>query len=159
MKEFLADILGLAHLVPIALIFAPFFAPPSSDWLKYNLMVIPIILLDWNDYDSQCCFTVLERKLRGDNKDSYVCEPCTRPAFVYSKISKLLGKIGIEITQSQLNTVFSLIMLASWFTSYAKLSTIHNISLLDTSVGLLGKVHILFILMSIIIYIANIFYN
>ena len=38
---------------------------PTGEWLKYTIVLIPLVMLDWKDRDKQCSLTSLEAKIRG----------------------------------------------------------------------------------------------
>ena len=90
----LADIIYVIHVLLImAICFSVFF--PTGEWLKYTIVLIPLVMLDWKDRDKQCSLTSLEAKIRGtwtpgnsNDKDA--------PEFFRPLLNKILKPFGQE---------------------------------------------------------------
>lgn len=91
-----ADLIHLLHYVVVLVILLAFLVP-AGEWLKYHIILICAILLDWNDMDGQCAFTALEAKLRGTWKPGGAAEGEDRPAFWHP----LIRKVGVEVTRAR----------------------------------------------------------
>ena len=89
----------------------PFFYK-SGPWLGYNLVLIPLIFADWNDYDRQCALTSLEAKLRGKWRPAEA--EGGGPAFFQPLVNKLLG---LELTRSRAESLNIILFLASFIVS------------------------------------------
>ena len=92
MKEFLANIVYFIHLIVFFPVFLAFFYK-SGSWLKYNIILIPLILMDWHDIDDQCALTSIEAKLRGTWKPGGAESNDDAPAFFHPLLNKILYPI------------------------------------------------------------------
>lgn len=109
----LADVVYVLHVLLIIVIVSSVFFK-SGDWLKYVIVLIPIVMLDWKDNDKQCSLTSLEAKLRGTwtpgNSDDE-----NAPEFFRPLLNKLLKPFGKEIksreTAGQINNILFLSIL------------------------------------------------
>ena len=162
-KILLADILMLFHyFILIIVMFIPIFAKPESSWLKYNLLLVPLILLDWDDYENGCSFTTLESKLRGtwkreyrDNNDSE-----DAPRFFVHGVNAVLKPFNIKLTYKQADKLNNVLFLISWLIAYIRFTNISevNVDLLDTNVGIIGKMHVYLLILFVIVYAINFLY-
>lgn len=59
----IADLIKYIHIVIIAYVFIGHYVTPIQ-YLKYYLLMIIFIFLDWNDMDGQCILTKLEHYFR-----------------------------------------------------------------------------------------------
>mgnify|MGYP003327827121 CR=1 FL=1 len=91
-----ADILHLIHYGAVLSILLA-FAIPAGEWLKYHIIFICLLILDWNDIDNQCTLTALESKLRGTWLPGGAAEGEDRPAFW----RPFLQKIGIHVSHAR----------------------------------------------------------
>ena len=109
----LADVVYVLHVLLIIVIVSSVFFKPG-DWLKYVIVLIPIVMLDWKDNDKQCSLTSLEAKLRGTwtpgNSDDE-----NAPEFFRPLINKIIKPFGKEIksreTAGQINNILFLSIL------------------------------------------------
>jgi hypothetical protein len=61
-NECIADLIHNIHILLIIYIFIGHYITPIN-YIKYYLLLIIFIFLDWNDYDGQCILTKLEHGL------------------------------------------------------------------------------------------------
>lgn len=109
----LADIVYSLHVILIVIIISSVFFK-SGDWLKYVIVLIPIVMLDWKDNDKQCSLTSLEAKLRGTwtpgNSDDE-----NSPEFFRPFVNKVIKPFGQEIksreTAGRINNILFLSIL------------------------------------------------
>lgn len=109
----LADVVYVLHVLLIIVIVSSVFFKPG-DWLKYVIVLIPIVMLDWKDNDKQCSLTSLEAKLRGTwtpgNSDDE-----NAPEFFRPLLNKIIKPFGKEIksreTAGQINNILFLSIL------------------------------------------------
>jgi hypothetical protein len=96
LRLFAADIIHLIHYVVVLSILLA-FAIPAGEWMKYHIIFICLLMLDWNDMDNQCALTALEAKLRGTWKPGGSAEGDDRPAFW----QPFLRKIGVDVSRAR----------------------------------------------------------
>tara|TARA_B100001094_G_scaffold291143_1_gene309349 strand:+ start:104 stop:577 length:474 start_codon:yes stop_codon:yes gene_type:complete len=109
----LANLIYLIHVFLIILIVTSSFFKPG-EWLKYIIVLIPIVMLDWKDNDKQCSLTSLEAKIRGTwtpgNSDDKGA-----PEFFRPLLNKVLKPFGQEIksreTAGRINNILFLSIL------------------------------------------------
>lgn len=96
----LADVVYVLHVLLIIVIVSSVFFKPG-DWLKYVIVLIPIVMLDWKDNDKQCSLTSLEAKLRGTwtpgNSDDE-----NAPEFFRPLLNKIIKPFGKEIKSREI---------------------------------------------------------
>lgn len=63
---FIADLIKYIHIFMIIYILIGHYITPT-EYIKYYLLLIIFIFLDWNDCDGQCIFTKLENYFRTGN--------------------------------------------------------------------------------------------
>lgn len=95
-REVVADIVHYMHYLLVAAVFASFLLPPG-EWLKWNIIIIAIVLLDWNDDDEQCVLTALESKLRGTWQAGSTRDNDSAPAFWQPWVNTILAPFGREV--------------------------------------------------------------
>lgn len=109
----LADVVYVLHVLLIIVIVSSVFFK-SGDWLKYVIVLIPIVMLDWKDNDKQCSLTSLESKLRGTWTPGNSNDE-NAPEFFRPLINKIIKPFGKEIksreTAGQINNILFLSIL------------------------------------------------
>jgi hypothetical protein len=109
----LADIVYSLHVLLIIVIVSSVFFKPG-DWLKYIIILIPIVMLDWKDNDKQCSLTSLEAKLRGTWTPGNSNDE-NAPEFFRPFVNKVIKPFGQEIksreTAGQINNILFLSIL------------------------------------------------
>ena len=151
----LADIIYVIHVLLImAICFSVFF--PTGEWLKYIIVLIPLVMLDWKDRDKQCSLTSLEAKIRGtwtpgnsNDKDA--------PEFFRPLLNKLLKPFGQEIksreTAGMINNILFLSILLYNIIRYIRLQNkpINP----DTNIGI---IYYYSVPLFLVLYIVDILY-
>ena len=156
MREFLADIVYYLHIIIFVPVLLAFFYK-SGPWLKYNLLVIPIILIDWHDYDDQCALTALESKLRGKWKPGGAESGEDAPAFFQPLLNKLLKPLNIQVSRETGGKINLLLFLFAFLVSLVRFMNLKNCTFSpETS---LGRVYVSFIYFFLFIWLINLFYN
>ena len=154
MKLFLADILYILHFfvfLPVVLTFIY----KSGPWLKYNIIILPIILSDWYDYDDQCSLTSLEAKLRGTWKPGAPEMNEDTPAFFQPLLNKILKPFGIQVSRKTAGKINILLFLTALLVSFIRYLLFKKISLLPKT--FIGKIYIKLIFLFCFLYIINFF--
>jgi hypothetical protein len=63
---YIANIIKYIHIILISYVFVGHYITPYK-YLKFYLLLIILIFLDWNDCDGQCILTRLEHYFRTNN--------------------------------------------------------------------------------------------
>lgn len=110
-----SKIIYILHFISlIILLFSSIIFPHYT--LKYQILIIPLTFLDWNDYDGQCILTRLEYYFRtGVWKQKSFEE--NGPEFFRPILEKIIGKKINRITASRINYV---LFITSWIITYYK---------------------------------------
>jgi len=155
MREFLANIIYFLHLIVFIPVLLAFFYK-SGPWLKYNLIFIPLTLIDWHDQDDQCALTSLETKLRGTWKPGSAESSNEAPAFFQPLLNKMLKPFNIQVTRKSAGRINILLFLAAFLVSFIRFMHFKKYSLAPET--FIGKQYIKFICLLAFLYISNIFY-
>jgi len=156
MREFLANIIYYLHLIVFFPVFLAFFYK-SGTWLKYNLIFIPLILIDWNDYDDQCALTSMEAKLRGTWKPGGAEANEDAPAFFQPLLNKILKPFNVQVNRNVAGKINTLMFLVAFLVSLIRFMRLKKISFLPET--FIGKLYVKFLFLFTFIYIINIFYR
>ena len=124
-----ADAILALHYLLIPTILLPFVAP-AAPWMKYNVLLVCGVLLDWNDGDRQCGLTALESKLRGTWKPGSASDGGDAPAFFQPLVSRIIRPLGWTISHRDAGTLNYVIFLLSLLISFVKLCSVEGISLM-----------------------------
>ena len=93
----LADFVYTIHVILLLLTLGSIFIQ-KGEWIKYVILLIPLVLLDWYDYDNQCSLTSLEAKLRG-NWSPGTSDKEGSPEFFRPILNNILGVLKLpEVT-------------------------------------------------------------
>ena len=108
----------------ILLFFILFGWSILPNWsLKYQMLVVPIIFLDWNDYDGACILTKLEHYFKtGEWKQKSALE--SGPEFFRPLLEYILNRDIDRITAERINYTLFII---SWLITYYKFCKFHKI--------------------------------
>ena len=123
----LAGILYLTHLAVLCTVLSPFFFPAGS-WLKYVILLICLVLLDWHlplD-DRRCSLTSLESKVRGTWDPDVEGDAEMAPAFWYPLINKLLSPLGIKLTRKEATSLNYVVFVSALLVAFAKLQAFNG---------------------------------
>lgn len=151
----LADIIYIIHVFLIIAICSSVFFP-TGEWLKYIIVLIPLVMLDWKDRDKQCSLTSLEAKIRGtwtpgnsNDKDA--------PEFFRPLLNKILKPFGQEIksrkTAGQINNILFLSILLYNIVRYIRFNK--NSIKPNTE---MGKYYYYLIHLFLVLYIVDVLY-
>ena len=155
MREFLADIIYYLHLIVFIPVLLAFFYK-SGPWLKYNLIFIPLILMDWHDQDDQCALTSIEAKLRGTWKPGGAESGEDAPAFFQPLLNKFLKPFNVQINRDVAGKINILMFLLALLVSFIRFMRLKKYSLLPET--FIGRQYIKFFYLFTFLYIINIFY-
>lgn len=148
----LADFVYIIHIVLLLLTLGSIFIP-KGEWIKYAILLIPLVLLDWNDYDNQCSLTSLEAKLRG-NWSPGTSDKKGAPEFFRPILNNILGALGLpEVTRveaGKLNFNIMIIVLISNIIRYNEYLGVGY----DTK-GVIGCIYKYFIITIVLLYMVN----
>ena len=149
----LANLVYFLHLIVFVPVILAFFYK-SGPWLKYNLIIIPIILIDWYDHDDQCALTSVEAKLRGTWKPG-TAENEDAPAFFQPLLNKLLKPFHIEVNRKTAGKVNILMFLFAFLISFIRFMRFKKYTLLPET--FIGRCYVKLIGLLAIMYGMNFF--
>ena len=155
MREFLATIIYYLHLVVFIPVLLAFFYK-SGPWLKYNLIFIPLILMDWHDQDDQCALTSIEAKLRGTWKPGGAEASEDAPAFFQPLLNKILKPFNIQVDRNVAGKINIMMFLFAFLVSFIRFMLLKKMSFLPET--FIGRQYIKFLYLFIFLYVINIFY-
>ncbi len=154
MKQLLANILYGLHILLFLPVFLAFFYK-SGPWLKYNVLVIPLIMMDWHDYDRQCSLTALESRLRGTWRPG-TAEEEGAPAFFAPVLNRILKPLGHQVSRQRAGDINALLFLSALVVSLVRLAwTEKKLSLVPKTGA--EKVYVSSIAVLAGIYLVNLF--
>ena len=154
MKLVLANLVYIFHLMLFIPILLSFFYK-SGSWLKYNLLIIPFIFLDWYDYDDQCSLTSLEAKLRGTWKQGSAESNQEAPAFFQPLLNKILKPFGLTVSREFAGKINIYLFLIAFIVSYIRYMIYEGLSLFPRN--RMDKWYVGFISLFGILYVTNLF--
>lgn len=127
MKTLLADALYVLHILLFVPVFLAFFYK-SGPWLKYNVVLIPLIMMDWHDHDRQCSLTALEAKLRGTWRPG-TAEEEGAPAFFAPALNRVLKPFGVQVSRQRAGDINAVLFLSALFVSFVRYVQYEKLSL------------------------------
>ncbi len=83
-------------------------------YLKWGLLIVPLTILDWNDFDGQCFLTRIESQLRGTWNPKEATEE-GGPEFFRPIIQSIFGTEISRVSASRLNYVMFIV---GWLALY-----------------------------------------
>jgi hypothetical protein len=159
MYNTLANIVHIIHILLCTPFFFTFFYK-SGPWLIYNLLLIPLIILDWHD-DNQCSITSLEYKLR--NKYNYSSKLRIQSEFFRPFINKILFFFNIEIKKRNIAIkVLYFLFMITWLVSFIKFVKYHGIEIklnINNINTIEEKIYLYLVYLFIMIYIIDLIYK
>lgn len=156
MRIFLANIVYFLHIIIFTPVFLAFFYK-TGPWLKYNILVLPFILMDWYDYDDQCSITSLEAKLRGTWSPG-TAENEGAPAFFQPLLNKLLSPFGVTVSREFAGKINMLLFLVALVVSYLRYMRYKKISLLPGK-DIISKIYTKFIAFFGLLWVTNLLWK
>ena len=127
----------------------------SGSWLKYNLLIIPFILMDWYDYDDQCSLTSLEAKLRGTWTPGSAESGQEAPAFFQPLLNKLLKPLDLRVDRQFAGKINIYLFLIAFIVSYIRYMRYEKLSFLPQ--GTFDKLYVASIGLFGVLYLTNLF--
>ncbi len=151
----LADIIYVIHVFLIIAICSSVFFP-TGEWLKYIIVLIPLVMLDWKDRDKQCSLTSLEAKIRGTWTPGNSNDEGA-PEFFRPLLNKVLKPFGQEIksreTAGRINNILFLSILLYNIVRYIRFTK----SSIKPNTEM-GKYYYYLIHLFLVLYIVDILY-
>lgn len=112
-KLVLADLVYWIHVIYVVVaIFGVFFIPDA--YLGIGLLIVPLTILDWNDYDGQCFLTRIEAILRG-NWNPKEATASGGPEFFRPLLQYILG---IKVTRETASKINYVLFIVGWLGLY-----------------------------------------
>ena len=134
-------IIELIHiLVSFFLSIGGYIIP--NKYIPLYLLVLPYIVIDWNDIDKHCWLTKLSTMVGYNDNNT---------GFLY----KLSREYGINIDENNFTFILYIILIVNWLYAYYRLINIYKIKLFP---NILSKFMTYFFIISwIIVFIYNIY--
>lgn len=134
-------IIELIHiLVSFFLSIGGYIIP--NKYIPLYLLVLPYIVIDWNDIDKHCWLTKLSTMIGYNDNNT---------GFLY----KLSRGYGINIDENNFTFILYIILIVNWLYAYYRLINIYKIKLFPNK---LSKFMIYFLIIPwIIVFIYNIY--
>ncbi|MBV68046.1 MAG: hypothetical protein CMG26_06790 [Candidatus Marinimicrobia bacterium] len=134
-------IIELIHiLVSFFLSIGGYIIP--NKYIPLYLLVLPYIVIDWNDIDKHCWLTKLSTMVGYNDNNT---------GFLY----KLSKEYGINIDENNFTFILYIILIVNWLYAYYRLINIYKIKLFPND---LSKFMTYFFIISwIIVFIYNIY--
>lgn len=134
-------IIELIHiLVSFFLSIGGYIIP--NKYIPLYLLVLPYIVIDWNDIDKHCWLTKLSTMIGYNDNNT---------GFLY----KLSRGYGINIDENNFTFILYIILIVNWLYAYYRLINIYKIKLFPNN---LSKFMIYFLIIPwIIVFIYNIY--
>ena len=131
---------------------------PSGNWLIYNIILLILTFINWNDKDKQCILTKLEYKLKGKWKPGKSSLDDS-PEFFRPLINKIFKYFNYKITSRKLAGIINygayIIIMVINIIRFIKLENkIFNLK----PESIMEKIHFYYIIICIILYIYDFMY-
>ena len=107
-------------LILLFILFNPIMLPPR--FLKYQMLIVPLIFIDWND-DGHCILTKLEHYFRTGRWETPAYLE-GGPEFFRPILNGLTGK---KYSREQASRINTLLFILSWLLTYYKLIIFYKI--------------------------------
>ena len=118
------------HLLILLLVSIGGYIIPKN-YVGIYLLILPFIILDWNDKDGLCFVTRLQNMVSYKSFNPKVKDK-VEENFTYGLLSKF---INIDISEKTFNFLLYVIIILSWFAGYYRLVNKHNIKLFPDNIS------------------------
>ena len=119
-NEFVANSIRYIHYVLILYVLTGYLLTPIA-YIKYYLLFIILIFLDWNDWDGQCTLTGLEHYFRYGKWNTKPAEKEEAPEFFRPTINKIFN---INLSRDEASRLNYFLFMTSFLIGFIRL-TIH----------------------------------
>lgn len=116
-NNFVANTIRYIHYILILYVLTGYVYTPGL-YIKYYLILIIIIFLDWNDFDGQCVLTGLEDYFRNGKWDTRPAEEEGAPEFFRPIINKIFG---LNLEREQASRLNYFLFMTSFLFGFIKL--------------------------------------
>ena len=106
----IADLLQFIHILGLLILLFGFMLPKK--YLKYYILLLPIVFISWLINNNICILTYYEYKLRNKNIENN----CSSP-FIYNTLKFM----NINITQNQIDNNIHIIFIIPWVIAILRL--------------------------------------
>lgn len=120
---YIADIIKYIHLLMIAYVFVGHYITPIK-YLKYYLLLIIFIFLDWNDMDGQCILTKLEYYFRTGLWNQKPSTEEGAPEFFRPMIQNIFN---INLTRQESNRLNNFIFIMCFLFGFYRIVNYYHI--------------------------------
>jgi hypothetical protein len=123
-----ADVVATLHYLLVGAVLVSFVVP-AGEWLKYQIILICCIILDWNDGDAQCALTAIESKLRGTWRPGGAADGDDTPAFWHPFVSRVLRRFGVTLSRLQADRLVYFIFVSALLSCFLRFCVYKGIPL------------------------------
>lgn len=118
-----ANTIQYIHYICILYVLTGYLYTPGS-YIKYYLLFIIAIFLDWNDFDGQCTLTGIEHYFRFGYWNSKPAEEEDAPEFFRPNINKIFG---INLNREKASRLNYFLFMTSFLFGFIKLLLFYRI--------------------------------
>lgn len=122
-SEITANIIKYIHLILILYVLTGYIYTPVA-YLKYYLLFIILIFLDWNDFDGQCTLTGVEHYFRHGEWDFRPAEKEEAPEFFRPNINKFFK---INLNRDEASRLNYFLFMTSFLIGFLRLTIYYKI--------------------------------
>lgn len=119
----IADFIKLIHISLIGYILIGHYITPIQ-YIKYYLLLLIFIFLDWNDYDGQCILTKLEHYFRTNSWDQLPPTEENAPEFFRPMIQNIFK---LKLTRLQADRLNNFIFMICFLLGFYRIINHYNI--------------------------------
>ena len=113
----MADLVKYIHYILVIYVLTGYLYTPNQ-YLKYYLLFIIAIFLDWNDFDGQCVVTGLEHYFRYGTWDARPAEESEAPEFFRPIVNKIFS---INLNREQASRLNNFLFMGSFLIGFIRL--------------------------------------
>ena len=128
MKNIIINILDLFHLLLAFFLMTGGYIIPNK-YIPLFLLCTPYLVIDWNDTDGSCWITKLRNMIK--YKSIY---PKVKNELENNFLNSLVRKLGITIKSKTFTFILYILIFASWFYAYIRLTNQYNIKILPNDI-------------------------
>ena len=122
-NDIIANIIKYIHYILILYVMTGYIYTPIV-YLKYYLLIIILIFLDWNDFDGQCILTGIEHYFRFGKWDLRPSEQEGAPEFFRPIINKIFQ---INLNRNEASRLNYFLFMTSFLIGFIRLLLYYKI--------------------------------
>ena len=118
-----ADLIKYLHYILIIYVFTGHYITPIK-YLKYYLLFVIFIFLDWNDFDGQCILTGIEYYFRYGKQDDRPAHEENAPEFFRPLIN---NTFNINLSREESKKLNNFLFMFCFLLGFLRLTNYFNI--------------------------------